>query len=140
MTGWCMKTMVVLGLLGLALSESQAQADLSKVLVGRWDGEIEFPFRTPEGPDRTLIIKSVRQEGGTWTADVLYGITGKGTGPVSATIEVVSGEVILKFLTQANSAVTLRLYKEKNLFGSFRLMGAGAGAPREYRMKLTKIE
>jgi hypothetical protein len=128
--------MVVLVLLGLALSESQAQADLSKVLVGRWDGEIDSPWEKRLGPYRTLIIKSVRQDGGTWTVNVLYGVTGKGTGPVSATMEVISGEVILKFLTQANSAVTLTLYKEKSLQGSFR----GAGGSRDYPIKFTKID
>ena len=138
MTNWSTKSLVPLILLS-TLSLSQAQVDLSKILVGKWEGAIEGAHTWRGGPYRTLIIQSAREEGGALRVEAMYGITGLSVSPVNVTVEGAGGEVILRFLTGANSQVTLTLYKEKHLEGSFRLTGAGVGR-RDYSMKLTRAE
>jgi len=122
----------------VALRQSKAETDLAKNLVGKWQGEVLLPGAGGrDGPYRTLVIKSVREQDGAWAVEALYGVTGKSLRQVEVAMEVISGEAIISFRTPANSPVKLTLIKEKHLVGSFRLAGAGR---REYSMKLEKVE
>ena len=56
----------------LPASSAHAQQDLEKQLVGRWDGEVS----TRQAKNVTtvvLTIKSLKEEGGKWTAEALAG-------------------------------------------------------------------
>src|SRR5262245_64850168 len=71
------------------VSISRAEMDLDRSLVGTWKGTIGG-FRGGGG-DRTLMIRAVTQKDGKWTADGLYGITGKARLPVEIEVDVRRG-------------------------------------------------
>jgi hypothetical protein len=116
--------------------QQRQAADLSQVLVGRWEGEVNIPRDiTPSG--RVLEVKSALHREGAWTVEALYGVLGRGgLSPVSATIDLSGGETILSFTTGANSAVRLTLSGSRTLAGT--LTTSGSGTP--YRMRFEKVK
>ena len=96
-----------------------AQGDLAKVLVGKWEGQLDVSGLTGVGfpPERTLIIESVRGESGEWVVEAKFGVTGRRLVPVNVGVETVGSEIILRFVTADNSRVKLTLLKEKYLDG-----------------------
>jgi len=96
-----------------------AQGDLAKVLVGKWEGQLDVSGLTGVGfpPERTLIIESVRGESGEWVVEGKYGVTGRRLFPVNVGVETVGSEIILRFVTAENARVKLTLLKEKYLDG-----------------------
>jgi hypothetical protein len=56
----------------LGTGVAAAQADLAKALVGTWKGELQTLTKKGD-PVLTLIISSVKQEGGKWVADARLG-------------------------------------------------------------------
>jgi hypothetical protein len=147
-----MKTVFVTALavlLALAFVPSQAQTDLSKVLIGKWEGELEKPkgpgahrpkaFRpSTEQPvdGRTLVIQEVREEGGKWVVTrAQYGITGKRLGRVDVTLDMMGNEVTLQFETGAGSQAKLKLTGENALVGTLAIPRGGITP-----MELKKVE
>ena len=140
---------LVLILVAFALVPSQAQVDLTKVLVGKWEGELERPkghtgqhpkaFRhSTEQPQdaRTLVIQEVREEDGKWVVTkAQYGITGKKLSRVDVTLDVRDNQVTLQFETGAGSQAKLKLTGENALVGTL-------GIPRQgiTPMELKKVE
>jgi hypothetical protein len=64
-----------------------AQVDLAKALVGRWEGEIALRFQKTANPGLVLVITSVKEEGGRWTADARSGTKTSGLGPAKVEID-----------------------------------------------------
>jgi hypothetical protein len=121
------------------LSISDAETDLNKSLVGTWKGAIDG-FRAGTG-DRTLMITAVSQKDGQWTADGLYGITGKRLLTAQIEVDVSREWPSLRFTTAAQPPSIVRL----NLLGGRDLVGtltrhAGAFTQWQYSIKLEKVE
>ena len=117
------------------LGVASAQTDLEKALIGKWEGDVQVAREQ----GRTLIIRSVSQQEGKWTAEGRYGITGKGMGPVKIDIDTSGSRPSLRFTTGANSTVRLNLVGEKSLVGTMTLTGAQQQSP-DRNMKLDKVE
>lgn len=145
MTSWHSRIVVALVLVVLALTPSAAQTDLAKVLVGKWEGEVQMAGGTYP---RTLNIKSIEERGRMARVDAEYGgkgsdYGGAGTGiePVDLMLETVRGDVIVRFRTVENWAVKLTLYKDgKHLFGAMFIPMSRGGAQGINPVKLEKVE
>lgn len=118
---------------GMALESARGQSDLSKVLIGKWEGDVQLPGRGD--PKRTLVIDSVDASGKS--AQGRWGIAGKGLGRVSIAIEDDAGKVWLKFTTGTNISIRLQLVGDKNLVGTNRFAGTGEGV-RDLPVRLEK--
>lgn len=133
-----MKTLSVAAavvLLGLAFVPSEAQVDVGKVLVGRWEGELERPkgpgayrphafqpSREQPVEGRTLVIQGVRAEGAKWIVTrAQFGITGKPLGRVEVTLDMVGNDVTLHFTTGAGAEAKLKLTGENALVGTLAM-------------------
>ena len=122
------------------------QTDPAKMLVGRWTGEIE----TATGVrDRTLIIKSIEEQSGQRVAIAEYGDPGPYAGsarlaPVKGEIEVINGEIVLRFLTADRGRAMLTLYKDgKHLTGPVsgaRPNQVGRSQGGDDNLRLRKVE
>jgi hypothetical protein len=100
-----------------------AQANLVSVLTGTWEGELQRGTGRDADPSgRTLVIKSAREEGGRWTVEATYGITGRRLDPITIAVEQ-GAELTLRFLTPANSDVRLVLGRAGDLVGTLRTPG-----------------
>jgi hypothetical protein len=115
---------------------SRAQLDPSKVLLGKWEGEIGGLSRRSD-PNRTLIIDSVAERDGKLVAEGRYGITGKGLGKVQINVDSSGSHPSIQFTTGANLPVRLNLIDEKSLVGTITLPGALQGA-NDRTMRLEK--
>jgi hypothetical protein len=123
----------VLVVLAFALVLSEAQTDLSRVLVGKWEGEIERPQVTrPKGGKqaggaverrentRFLILEKIHEQGGRWVVDkASFGQEGKTPKPVEVSLQVSGGEVSVEFETEAGAKVKLRLSGDNVLSGTW---------------------
>ena len=118
---------LVVTMLGMLLSASSgsAQEDRAKVLVGKWEGTVEWAGGAGSGglgdPNRTLIIESVTQKDGKWVGTGKYGITGKGLGKVDIEIEDSGNRTAITFATSPTTAVRLSLTGPKELTGTTTL-------------------
>jgi hypothetical protein len=140
---------VAVVLLGLAFVPSEAQVDFRKVLVGKWEGELQRPVgpgahrpkafqpSTEQPVDgRTLVIQEVRQQGAKWiVTKAHFGITGKPLGRVDVALEMMGNEVTLQFTTVAGAQVKLKLTGENALLGTLAFPRAGFTP-----MELKKVE
>jgi hypothetical protein len=121
------RALVLLGGLTLILFSVTAgwtQTDLTKLLVGRWTGEVQ----TATGSyDRTLVIKSVEDRNGQPVAAGEYGGQGTSVGskllPVQGMVEMINGEVVVRIFTPERQTAVLTLSKDAK-----RLMGSVSGA------------
>ena len=127
---------VVLALLVVAASE--AQTDLEKALVGKWQGDVQLGGVRGD-PNRTLVIRSVSEKDGKWVAEGRYGVTGKGLGKVQIDVDKTGQWPSIRFVTGANSTVNLNLVDEKSMVGKMTLSGSGRGDP-DRSMRLQKAE
>jgi hypothetical protein len=95
------------------------QTDLAKLLVGRWTGDL----RTETGTyDRTLIVKSIEDRSGQLVTTAEYG--DRKLAPVLGVVEMINGEIVLRFTTPERRTAVLTLYRDgKNLIGP--VSGAG---------------
>ncbi len=126
---------VVLAL--LAATASYAETDLSKALMGKWQGEVEEWGSGDR--NRTLVIESVAEKDGKWVAEGRYGITGKGMGKVQIDIDRSGQWPLIKFVTGANSKVRLNLMDEKSMVGKMTLAGTSQRG-NDRQMRLLKVE
>jgi len=127
---------VVLAL--LAATASDAQTDLSKALIGKWQGEAQELGRGD--PNRTLVIESVAEKDGKWVAEGRYGITGKGLGKVQIDVDRSGQWPSIRFVTGANSTVRLNLVDEKSMVGKMTLAGTSRFHGNDRSMSLLKVE
>ena len=144
MTSRHSRVALALVLVALALAPAAAQTDLSRVLVRKWEGEVQMAGGTYP---RTLIIKSVEQRGRLAMVDAEYGGKGNeyggagGIAPVDLMLETVRGDVIVRFRTAENWAVELTLFKDgKHLFGDMLIPMSRGGARGINPVKLQKVE
>jgi hypothetical protein len=130
----------VLIALAVLVASSGAQEDLTKALVGRWEGDVQI-VGVKGNPDqnRTLVIESVTQSDGQWTGKGKFGITGKGLGPVQIEIEPSGGRPSIRFVTGANATVRLQLADEKHLVGTRSAPGAGVRGSQDRPVRLERI-
>ena len=108
-------------------SETFAQVDPAKVLIGRWVGWAELLSHQ----DRTLLINIVTPEGdGQWTARGIFGLTSfvditkrKG-GNVDISITSKNNEIFIDFVQPADKmAVSVKLVGEDKLEGTIETIG-----------------
>lgn len=151
MTRWCRMLPAVLAVLLSTVTVSRAELDVAKVLVGKWDGDVQ----TAGGSyPRVLVIKSVQNEAGTLTAVAEYGGTGSGYGggasgygggdvrllPVPVKVESFGDDVLLRFPTIEGWTVELTLYKDRqHLFGNVHIP-ISRGAWGINPLRLTRAE
>ncbi len=99
--------------------DAPLEAQLRQRLVGRWDGRLDFTF-----PDATLMIDTVRLEGGTWVVEAAYGTTNLFLSAVPASLELSGGAVVLHFGTDLGRA-RLALEADDDLRGALTLATDG---------------
>jgi hypothetical protein len=126
-----------LALMLVSVTAGWSQTDPVKLLVGRWAGEV----RTETGTyDRTLIVKSLEERSGQLVAAAEYGDAK--LARVQGVVEVINGEIVLRFMTPERKTAVLTLYKDgKNLMGP--VSGAGqVGRSRggDDTLRLRKVE
>jgi hypothetical protein len=131
---------VVLACATLFVASSEGQMDPAKVLVGKWEGEVQFLGVGGER-DRTLIIESVSQKDGKWVGQGRWGITGKGLGPVTIEVDHSGKMPWIRFVSSAGAVVRLDLFDAKHLIGTLAVAGAASsGRGAERTLKLEKKE
>ena len=133
MRGGLVRSLVAMELLLVALgSPASAQVDLSTLLVGRWDGEVQMASGTYP---RTLLIRSVEMKSDALVVQAEYGGQGNERGgfvptiaPVAVAIEAYGSDVTLRFRTPESWPVELRLSKDRrHLLGDLRISADRAG-------------
>jgi len=138
------------GLLLVALAIPRIGAaqsvDLSKALVGTWKGEVQMASGTYP---RTLVIKSVQQQGRQRFVEAEYGgpggYGGGGTAklePVDVLVETIGNDVMLRFRAEDLSPVELSLYRDgRHLMGSVMVPAPTRGGSRSPSpIKLEKVD
>jgi hypothetical protein len=97
-------TTLVLAVLALimvgAIAPRAEEMDLSKALVGKWEGEFQRRGKGQGTPStqnvRTLVIESVRKQDGKWVVEtVQYGVPGK-MRPENVTLNLNGSDVRLE--------------------------------------------
>ena len=124
-------------LLGMG-STGAAQGHHAKLLVGKWEGDIQMA-RGRTSPNRTLIIKSVGEGEGTVSVEGQYGTTGQTLRRMEGILETSGGRAVLRFNTSAGSSVVLQLHGEKDLIGTIDFRGTSQRL-QDHPMRLKKVE
>ncbi|MBI4593674.1 MAG: caspase family protein, partial [Candidatus Rokubacteria bacterium] len=96
--------------------ERDLEVSLPRLLVGRWEGELDFTVSA-----RLLVIDALRREGGTWVVRARYGVSDANLTPVDLTVDTSEDRVTLRFNTALASRATLTLHADAALRGTFRL-------------------
>jgi hypothetical protein len=118
----------------LMLGVAGAQDEGIQKMVGRWQGKVDLR----EEPERTLVIKSVRQERGVWIASIDYGPTGKSASALEARIERERGTPTMTFAMSTTSKVELQLFSERELRGVLKVAdGTGSWVTRKLSLQKT---
>jgi hypothetical protein len=126
-------------LVSACATAAQRPVDLSAVLVGTWQGDVQMASGSYP---RTLVIKSLREVDGRTVADAEYGGVGGGESlirPVAVRIEAFGKDVIVRFTTVETWSVELSLYRDQ-LLGDLRMPISYATVWSINPMKLTKNE
>lgn len=118
---------------------ARAQVDLAKALVGRWEGEIAYRFLKGTNPGLVLVITSVKEDGGKWTADARGGTKTSGLGPVKIEIDNTGKRPSLRWTGPTGVVYAVNLLDEKTLAGTATLTREMA-AERELPVKLEKVK
>jgi hypothetical protein len=132
-------TVFVMAGLVLGAGVAAAQADLAKALVGTWKGELQQRTKKGADPALTLVIDSVKQEGGKWVADArLGGAEGGKTAKVSIDIDTSGSKPALRFKGVSGVEYDVSLFNDKELVGTAVLTTSQAG--RGSRDRSVKFE
>ena len=152
MTRWCGMLLAALVIVFSVSTVSEAQLDVAKVIVGKWDGDVQTASGTYP---RILVIKSVENGPGGLLATGEYGGTGRGYAgaaggyaapdvrllPVVINLQSFGNDVILRFATIEGWTVEVTLYKDqRHLFGDVRIPISRGGAWPINPLRLTKVE
>jgi hypothetical protein len=140
-------------LLSLSASTvSEAQLDVAKLLVGKWEGDVQMASGTYP---RLLVIGSLQSGPSGVVATGEYGGTGSGYAgaaggytapdvrllPVAVDVQSFGNDVILRFPTIEGWTVELTLYRDqRHLFGNVRIPISRGGAWGINPVRLTKVE
>jgi len=125
----------------LVAGPAAGQADLSKLLVGRWEGEIAQRFVRTENPGVALVIGSVKEEGGRWIAAARAGARTGGVGPINLEIDASGSRPWVRWTSQSGIIYSLNLMDAQNLVGTATLPTSMAGqGERERPVRLQKKE
>ena len=120
---------------------AEADLDLAKALVGRWEGEVQvLGVGTRENPQRTLIIGAVTQQDGKWSATGRWGITGKGLARVLIEVDASGARPRLRFVTDVNATVRVELLDDRHLVGTFTRREVGGTLGSDRALTLEKKE
>ena len=127
-----------------AATFSFAQVDPAKVLVGRWEGQVEIPGNS----GRVLTINSIKAKGeGEWAARGRYEITGQEsdskTGGREMSVLSRDNEIYIEFIVgTSKNPVKLKLVGENKLEGTTNMVVGGRGSDRRIRFEkvATKAE
>ena len=123
-----------------------AQVEVVKVLVGKWEGDIERPQATkPKGSKagvvhrrentRILLIDKIQEQGGKWVVEkASFGQEGKTPKQVEVSLHVSGGEVSLEFETDPGSTVKLKLSGDNVLRGTWVQTG------QFHKLEMKKVE
>jgi hypothetical protein len=115
-----------------------AQGDLTKALVGKWEGDVQLSGAAETG--RTLVIQSVTRQDGNWAGVGRFGITGKGLGAVTLEIDP-SGPTVRFTIAGSGTAVDLTLTKDgKWLSGTSRFRAGSLVGDPNRAIRLEKKE
>ena len=114
-----------------------AQTDSTKLLLGRWNGELQTARGTY---NRTLIVKSIEERNGQLVTTADFGDAK--LSPVLGSVEMINGEVVLRFMTPEPSTAVLTLYKDgKNLIGPVSGTGqVGRSRGGDDSLRLRKVD
>jgi hypothetical protein len=124
----------------LGTGVAAAQGDLAKVLVGTWQGELQQRTQKGADPGLTLIITSVKQEGGKWVADArLGGAEGGKTAKMNIDIDTSGSKPALRFKGTKGTEYDVSLFNEKELVGTAGLI-TGVGGNSRDRSRSVKFE
>ena len=127
---------LVAGLLVFAPVPSESQADLTKILVGEWEGNF-VPLRGGQ-QQRVLVFESVHHQGEGWVATAKFGRSEESLFPVSVTLAVAGSEVRVKFRVAGSNEANLMLLGDKQLVGTLTI--PTQGGRREVPMTLDKVK
>jgi len=124
-----------------------AQVDGVRLLIGKWEGDIERPQATkPKGKavgggvqsrenTRILIFEKIHEQGGKWVVDkASFGQEGKTPKPVEVSLQVSGGEVNVEFETDAGSKAKLKLSGDNVLSGTWIQTG------KFQKLEMKKVE
>lgn len=130
---------VVAGLM-VGTGVAAAQADLAKVLVGTWQGELQQRTQKGADPVLTLIITSVKQEDGKWVTDARFGgAEGGKTAKVHIDIDTTGSKPSLRFKGAKGAEYDVSLFNDKELVGT-AVLTTGAGGGKGDRSRSVKFE
>jgi hypothetical protein len=125
---------VVVSMLGAGTAI--AQADLAKVLVGTWEGELQQRMKKGADPHLKLAITSVKQEDGKWIADGRFG-----GSPVKIDLDTSGSKPSLRLTGATGATYNVSLLADKNMAGTVTLTtSAGGRGDRDRSVKLEKKE
>jgi hypothetical protein len=118
----------------LATSSAHAQSDLEKTLVGRWEGEVSTRQAQNVTPV-VLTIKSLKEEGGKWTAEAFAG-----RNPVNLEISAAGKQTSLRWTGASGWQYSVNVMDEKTMVGTVTLTTASGGSrgDRDRPVKLEK--
>ena len=114
--------LLVLATAWLAATSAHAQTDLEKTLVGRWEGEVS----TRQAKNVfavVLTIKSLKEEGGKWTAEAFAG-----RNPVNLEIDNSGKQPALRWTGANGAQYSVNLMNEKTMDGTVTLTTAAGGS------------
>jgi hypothetical protein len=105
-----------------------AQVDLTKALVGTWEGEVKARMlRGPDaGAELKLTITSVTQQDGKWIGDGRLGGKDGRSAPVKVDIDTSGSKPQLRFKGASGTDYALTLFNDKQMTGTATLTTAQA--------------
>ena len=118
----------------LSTSSAVAQSDLEKTLIGRWEGEVATRQAQNVSPV-VLTIKSLKEEGGKWTAEAFAG-----RNPVNLEITTAGKQTSLRWTGTTGWQYSVNVMDEKTMVGTVTLTTASGGSrgDRDRPVKLEK--
>ncbi len=114
----------------IASSVADLAAALPGLLVGRWEGSLDFTVSA-----RLLVIDEVRRESAKWNVQARFGVADADLTPVAVVIDTTDDRIVLRFVTSLASRIVLTLHGDAALRGTMKL----AFEARERRMELRRI-
>jgi hypothetical protein len=99
-----------------ASAEADLATALPKLLVGRWEGDLDFTVSA-----RLLLIDSVKREGDAWVVTARSGVSEADLTPVPVSIDTITQDrIVVRYNTSFASRATLTLHTDGALRGVFR--------------------
>jgi hypothetical protein len=113
-------------------AESDLATALPKLLVGRWEGALDFTVSA-----RLLLIDSVKREGDTWAVVARSGVSEADLAPVPVSIDTTQDRVVIRYNTSFASRAMLTLHTDGALRGVYRFAFEAKDRQLEYKRVAT---